>query len=37
MLISRHRRTEVAVHRKCHFAVDMKGFFFEPVEVDSPV
>ena len=36
MLISRNGRTEVAVHRKCHFAVDMKGLFFVPVEVDSP-
>ena len=27
MFISRNRRTEVAVHRKCHFAVDMKGLF----------
>ena len=26
-LISRNRRTEVAVHRKCVFAVDMKGLF----------
>ena len=27
MLISRNRRTEVAVHRKCVIAVDMKGLF----------
>ena len=36
MFISRNGRTEVAVYRKCHFAVDMKGLFFVPVEVDSP-
>ena len=27
MFISRNGRTEVAVHRKCVFAVDMKGLF----------
>ena len=27
MFISRNGRTEVAVYRKCHFAVDMKGLF----------
>ena len=36
MFISRNERTEVAVYRKCLFAVDMKGLFFVPVEVDSP-
>ena len=27
MFISRNGQTEVAVYRKCHFAVDMKGLF----------
>ena len=35
MLISWHGRTEVAVHRKCHYAVDMKGLFWT-CEIDSP-
>ena len=35
MFISRNGRTEVAVYRKCHFAVDLKSLFV-PVEVDSP-
>ena len=36
MFISRNGRTEVAVYRKCHFAVDMKGLFLFLLRSTAP-